>query len=1287
MDDENPRPRKRLRHRKHINYSQAGRQGLGLPPLGGEATDAEGDDASSDHLATPNADLKEIQDPGEDVRFSYEQPSHPVPWQGRSWQCEDAFTELIRRWRDDIVAIHNVTLKKFELLLEIHEQQLDDENVEIVYKVKKPTDGREPRAYLGHVRFYGSLQGAGSVEIVTRGLNMETEFLDLAANPNSPASYAKPTTNTPKADFKFRDLKLEMAVLALMGDQGRHRVRIMTGKKVWNFKFAKSAEWFMSRLQHVDAEYRDWENDRIRLKETNTGEPSSDARPWEDTLITIGEPPNPGKRDKVYDSWGNYSKWVFVKEDEFREWTKTALFFHPSADPSDVDNSHMRLTGDLGDLIAAGPLLGRLYINGIQLHRWEFVRTNLNKDNLKYSYNMRKEMNDITTNNTVMSAEAEAKAIAAIWDDVIKLCDPMVAHLSSLLNTSGVPYRDALNIPSYLSKDTAVKLKRFLAPPLGGPRATPWYVSVSDTKTRRGQNFVATRQRLGFEVGVLADSYWELMVKFNMFRTLDKEMQRAAQNSEVHVDNAELSARHSPAVSSHIPESLTNQRQVPFIPPAASTRTTVEQTPPSISTRLSTLPVEDVTESSTEPVPYKSKDGPLRFPSAMLERQLSTDSVSTDLLAQTMFGGDNILLQRVQQVETELRASNQHIQQLLTDLQASKERETAMRKQVNGRPLRDLSRDVSVGHSSRETPSLPELLRETTSVVEEDDSPEERIFPVPTNSRFANEVMRLVQACLQFCPQPMNTYTCMPIEGGTGVVVAGFCRFDHTKRVLKFHKDWLLMERMSKDLGATEDTALVDLLVDTVLNLWSEVLNSELPNSFDRHDGLAVRARCRGAICRCLHGYRQAYIQMTVPERLRRHAELCVVTSNLANSSWADENDNIHISIHSHTCPWLQRSYATCQVDPQDRHFAEITDAEDPERRLTPVTQTSCSPSQSCHGVTNTGATRVPTYALRFTGLDYRKRYFVVARNLSRPESLIIIQDGLHYPQVMEEEDEDTPYTADWSRTMHKNLEEFVARGCVIQPMLRSQRRGFNEAAASPPRRHPPVQPGFDSPPQITSGLRPPPLPVGGPLSAPLEPVRTAPTRSPRSNDLTARVPQGRTVITARKPNQTDLPHALEISGNGQAQVIETGTPRTGNTVTADNNSNQAQPVQNATLDGDSPAHVVGTRTPKYDTRCTSSESSGHDSGYTSTAIPNNESPPNSVEPRKSAHKLTKEVISKMTPYGRIKASSQIISQRTDPSKLREDVLEGLKASGTMVRHHESPSAHRKTSSAYVSII
>jgi hypothetical protein len=873
--DDNPRPAKRPRR---------------------NAPRIKDADSSRDNPPVPKPVDTTKSKPVQDIRFLYSRKDDKdpkEPWEEAAWDREDAFSELLRQWRADLASMYDMNSAKFAANVEATERKLDGDKVEIVYRVRKPRDSQEPLLYLGHVRYRGNSDGEGTVDIVTRGLSMYFRDLDVSSG----AGQQPPRKS-------IGNPKLEKAILVLMDDDRDHlhRVRLMSGQHELQFKFdGKPANYFSARQREVHSEERDWVDENISLLEADTGTPSSEARPWQDTLLAIGEPPDPGqgRREKVYDSCGRTenNKWARIKEQDFRNWTKRALFLFSHnfvgayKSLEDWKDCNWFYTSK-GEIIHDDRFSGRLYLDGLQLCRWEFTATAPRDHGLKYAYNLRRgsEEGPIETQYTVMSPEAEAQAIAAIWKTAVYEYPKLACDLlHRLLRTSVPPYRDSVNVVNYLDEDVAPVLSHFLTHPdtkaANGKRL--WYISASASNTETGRALMAMKESSDFECDVLPDTYWLSFGKSKILRGPGEELRRISEQARM--DRVDPAASTSPTVSAALAVAThAGPATVPSLSPAASTRSSTDKTSPEKSTEPSTEPsVECVTEPSGGSLP--------EFSEATTSRgQTVSSETSADLLAQAMMTGpDNVLLQRIQQLEKELNAARERASELQTELNERTITSHSTTGLGRRKPQESLITDASV----------------QTDVVM-DDAADERVFPVPSGY-FPNEVVRLVQACLTLCPEPINTYNCRPIEGGTGLVVAGFCQLDHGLRVLKIHKDWLSMDRMRQHFDSPEDTTQTDLLCHTILSIWEELLKSESPDKFDKQDGRGGWARCRAEIRRRLLDYRQVCRQIVVPEPLRKYGELSVLTSNLANSGWAKENDNIHLSFHYQACPWVRRSYNT----------------------------------------------------------------------------------------------------------------------------------------------------------------------------------------------------------------------------------------------------------------------------------------------------------------------------------------------------------------------------------------
>lgn len=855
-----------------------------------------GDDGSRNNPLAPKPADSARSKPGQDVRFLYSRKGEQdpkEPWEEAVWDREDAFSELLRQWRADLMSKYELNSDKFAANVETTDRQVDGHTVEIVYSVRKPRVSQEPLEYLGHVRYRGNRDGEGTVDIATRGITMQ--FPDIASG-----SAQQPPQKS------IGNPKLEKAILVLMDDNQDHlhRVRLVSGQQEWQFRFDnKPANHFSARQWDFGTEECDWVhgNASPMHMEAEARVSSSEARPWQDTLLAIGEPPDPapGRREKVYDSCGRseQNRWSRIQEQDFRNWTRRALFLFTHSfvgaykGLENYRDCNWFYTSN-GEIVHDDRFAGRLYLDGLQLCRWECAAATTSSDpGFRYAYNIRRgsEQGPVKTDRSVPSSEAEAQAIAAIWKTAV--CEyPKLACqlLHQLLKTSAPPHRESLTVVHYLDEDVATVLSGFLSHPdtkaASGKR--PWCISASDSNTELGQALVALKLRLGSGLEVLPDTYWSLFGKFKLLRGAEEEMRRIC--DQAHMSHVELAGLASTALLAARNAATLSQPQTrPSSSSVTSMRTSPDKSSREESTEASTAPsVGWVTEPSIDLVPGCPENAPSRRPSASSE-------VSADLVPQMLSGPHNVLFQRVQYLEAELGAA--------------RERALALEMALDARTVTDNSANPLWQHEPK-IPQATESSGYTDDVV--DDATDERVAPVPSGF-FPNEVMRLVQLCLTLCPEPVRTYTCHPIEGATRLSVAGAYRLDHDSRVLKIHKDWLSMDRMRQNLESPEDTTTTDLLCHTVLGLWEDVLRSESLGTLDGQNGRAGWARCRGEIRRCLLDYRQICRQIMVPELLRKHGELSVLTSNLANSGWAKENDNIHLSLHCRACPWLRRLYTT----------------------------------------------------------------------------------------------------------------------------------------------------------------------------------------------------------------------------------------------------------------------------------------------------------------------------------------------------------------------------------------
>jgi hypothetical protein len=880
------------------------------------------------------------------------------------WDCREAFRQLLGAWRSDVCALHEINEEKFRFHVESEEIREAD-TVSIIYRVWKSSSGSQQ--YVGHVRYRGGADGEGNVEIATQGLVMEFD--------------EKPPVKATRT-YKFRNLALETAVLTFL--RGKHAVRIRTGSpcRDWSFRFDKEAEKVFRARQHEFSleEYAEIEDEASSNGLNGTGK-CSEYRPKQDTVLVIGEIPT-GRDKERYDEQGTLDDdaWSPVKEDDFKTWARDAFFLRShsftefATERSGLTGNHWSVT-DTCEVLYENQWLGRgqFYLNDLSLKPRDRQYT---ERALRFSYNSRQFTHFSTP---IKTAEEEARAVARIWDAVVLERDnPLVLGLlSDLLGQSESQYRDA-GIGRYLRKETRSLLQEELA----------------------------------------KDRHMEKRVR---------KTKSAAGTSDTSRITQEPSSRAEPLIEP-IP-TTSGPGKTPSMSPG-STRTT-GQSPRLSSTNPSTAP-------SVEPAPLLG--AVLRDQIRQLQEQLEAQKeISANLLEQveTVKLRRNAFLEEMEMVKAEERRNADALEQArrvepdsCEVMEAVQRRKPILWEKSGSRTTASTSTqtdDASVIDDlfSNIARLIPLDLPPSTDVAMENPS-EERVVSIPDNP-FAREVMRLVQATLRFLPQPMSTYAIQAIQGGTGVVVAGFCRFDHNECLLKLHKDWLSEESMGQELTWSQDDRRTDLIAYTMLAFWETLFNSEPSERFDADDGRAVRARCRTNVWRQVHDYVRACRQIHVAPGISRPGELWVATSHLANSGWAAPSDSVILSLHHEDCHWHRQLSTTSDIseDPLDPHLVDITT---PSKNGAPAYATACC------GIKDTAATDSVASAVHFPGLSSSAAYSLVAINLNRPDAPVVVFEGLRLPQARPGTSKRVAKEAyEW----RKRLNRFTEEGITFQSMLR----------------------------------------------------------------------------------------------------------------------------------------------------------------------------------------------------------------------------------------------------------
>lgn len=317
-----------------------------------------------------------------------------------------------------------------------------DGELQICYQV--PLLGSEPKKYLGHIRYLGT-DGLGCVEIVTRGLHLPMNGKEEG----------------PRGAFeaKIPYESLETAILVFMISPRNHTVRLRSGLLDWRFNFNRHGMLLalqnaicVDEIQDILEAIEDIESE---------GNVSSEALPPADTQLIVGEP------GKGYDEHGNPSTRAQVKEEDFREWARVALFLW------DLSDGRKSITTG-GEIILDRRFAGFLYYDGLLLHRQDSTKNR--KRPLKYAYNLPRK-NKYTNEGTALSADDQASAIIAIWNKVLTVRPLLAAELSEMLNDTTIDYGDIAGAEDGLDYDAALLLRRHL---LGDSTKRLWYFSAEE---------------------------------------------------------------------------------------------------------------------------------------------------------------------------------------------------------------------------------------------------------------------------------------------------------------------------------------------------------------------------------------------------------------------------------------------------------------------------------------------------------------------------------------------------------------------------------------------------------------------------------------------------------------------------------------------------------------------------------------------------------------------------------------------------------------------------------------
>ncbi|KAL1883380.1 hypothetical protein VTK73DRAFT_8947 [Phialemonium thermophilum] len=415
------------------------------------------------------------------IRFVYT----PNPGFNR-WTPEQAFRELIRKWRQDILRSHNLPAEKFAALYREHRD--DNENtIEIFYHAQEL--GSEPKRYLGHIKYTGSLE-EGAIEIVTKNYQSDPAGPKYAATRGG-------------GETKMSDECLETAILVFMISPQNHRVRLRSKLFDWRFNFNSHGNLIAVKQKIPDDELDDV-HEALENLAREPGRVVTDAVPERDTQLIFGEV------GKGADEHGNSVSKCQVKLSDFRKWTAVALFFLEIGGDS-------RFVTRNGEIIMDHRFSGRLYHDDLLLDRQRWDRGG--NQPLKYSYNFPPD-SPFLKDGVFPSPEAQANAIFAIWDRLILIRPLLVRSLSAMLNDPTTDYADVAAAEKCLDCHGATRLWKHLT----STAKKVWYFSAAEkAENPRIDELI---RNLGYEEGrELTARYWSILHRYGLLRTIEQEVQ------------------------------------------------------------------------------------------------------------------------------------------------------------------------------------------------------------------------------------------------------------------------------------------------------------------------------------------------------------------------------------------------------------------------------------------------------------------------------------------------------------------------------------------------------------------------------------------------------------------------------------------------------------------------------------------------------------------------------------------------------------------------------------------
>lgn len=227
-----------------------------------------------------------------------------------------------------------------------------------------------------------------------------------------------------------------------------HEIMCVSGGWNWRFNF-RADRTLKAQLTKMSDEKRAREEEKSRKLCTKGAIPFP-VSPLNDVKFVIGR----ACIGKSHYGWKVKREKVTV--DEFKEWTKAALFLE------DIEEGGIIITSS-GDLALAEQLRRNLYIKGLLLKEsTDIMSASVSGHPLKYGYNFAKGKTDRDRHN-MASANEESKAIHDIWRRVVIERKPaLISDLSEMLNSTQSLYTDVQHAFENLQKETAISLRTHL---------------------------------------------------------------------------------------------------------------------------------------------------------------------------------------------------------------------------------------------------------------------------------------------------------------------------------------------------------------------------------------------------------------------------------------------------------------------------------------------------------------------------------------------------------------------------------------------------------------------------------------------------------------------------------------------------------------------------------------------------------------------------------------------------------------------------------------------------------